>query len=235
MGNGLFGNNSGIGNFENIFPKPACSLASLYDEQTGMNEGQLEFLKSNQQEIGLKLLRFARWLAADKYGWDGQSKTLPAGKDPDDIVIHVVDDYLHDIKHFNPKHGIEIQLRRAIQSELWALHQRKEAHAIPLDAEEEDGPNTKWYAADEQLPDEAAMTTHDWKILFELFRAQPEVKGDDELELLLMAIEDGAEKAPEMASQTGLSVERIYELVKKLRKIHPKLMKQFHKGMEVLP
>lgn len=199
-----------------------------------MNEVQLEFLKSHQQEIGLKLLRFARWLASDKYGWDGQTKTLPLGKDPDDIVIHVVDDYLHDIKHFNPKYGIELQLRRAVQSELWALHQRKEAHAIPLETDEDDGPKSKWYAAEGQLPDESATATHDWKILFELFRAQPEVAGDDELELLLMAIEDGAEKAPEMAKQTGMCVERIYELVKKLRKIHPKVMKQFHKGTEVL-
>ena len=200
-----------------------------------MNEGQLEFLKAHQQEIGLKLLRFARWLAANKYGWDGQTKTLPLGKDPDDVVIHVINDYLHDIKHFNPKYGIEIQLKSAVQSELWALHQRKEAHAIPWDSEEDDGPNSKWYAEGDQLPDEAATTALDWKMLFELFRMQPEVKGDDELELLLMAIEDGAEKAPEMASQAGISVERIYELVKKLRKIHPKVMKQFHKGTEVLP
>lgn len=198
-----------------------------------MNEGQLEFLKSHQHEIGLKLLLFARWLAAVKYGWNGQTKTLPLGKDPDDIVFHVVDDYLHDIKHFNPKHGIEVQLRRAVSSELWALYKRKEAHAIPLETETDEGTSSKWYASDEQLPDEAAMSACDWQTLFELFRAQPEVKGDDELELLLMSIEDGAESAPEMAEQTGIRVERIYELEKKLRKIYPKVMKEFHKGTEI--
>jgi hypothetical protein len=199
-----------------------------------MNEGQLEFLKSHQHEIGLKLLRFARWLAATKYGWDGQSKTLPLGKDPDDIVIHVVEDFLHDVKHFNPKYGIEVQLRRAVSSELWALHQRAEAHAIPLETENDENTLSTWYAADGQLPDETAMSECDWKTLFELFRAQPEVKGDDELELLLMAIEDGAESAPEMAAQTGMRKERIYELEKKLRKIYPKVMKQFHKGTEII-
>jgi hypothetical protein len=59
-----------------------------------MNEGQLEFLKSHQQEIGLKLLRFTRWLAAMKYGCDEQGKTLPLGKDPENIVCEVIDDYV---------------------------------------------------------------------------------------------------------------------------------------------
>jgi hypothetical protein len=198
-----------------------------------MNEGQLEFLKAHQQEIGLKLLRFARWLAATKYGCDEQGKTLPLGKDPANIVCEVVDDYLHDVRHFNPKHEIEVQLRRAISSELWALHQRIEASAIPIQ-NEDDGRLPRGYETDELAPDGVAMVDHDWKVLFELFRSHPKVKGDDELELLLMAIEDGADEAPEMAQQTGMTVERIYEIEKKLRIIYPSIMKQFHKGTEIL-
>lgn len=198
-----------------------------------MNDGQLEFLKAHQQEIGLKLLRFARWLAATKYGWDEQAKTLPLGKDPENIVCEVVDDYLHDIRHFNPKHEFDVQLRRAISSELWALHQRIEAKAVPLQ-DEDDGHLPRGYETDELAPDGVAMVEHDWKALFELFRSHPKVKGDEELEFLLMAIEEGAETAPEMAEQTGMTVERIYELEKKLRKIYPSVRKQFHKGTEIL-
>lgn len=199
-----------------------------------MNEGQLEFLKANQQEIGLKLLRFARWLAARKYGWDEQAKTLPLGKDPEDIVCDVVDDYLHDIRHFKPEHDMEVQLRRAISSELWALHQRIEAKAISLQNENNDH-SLQGYATDDPGPDGIAMVDHDWKVLFELCCSHPKVKGDEELEFLLMAIDDGASTAPEMAQQTGMPVKRIYELQKKLRKIYPSIMKQFQKGSEVLP
>ena len=198
-----------------------------------MDEGQLEFLKAHQQEIGLKLLRFARWLAGTKYSWDEQSKTLPLGKDPQDIVCEVVDDFLHDVRHFNPKYDIEVQLRSAVRSELWALHQRVEANAIPVE-QEDDGYLPRGYETDELAPDEAAMVKYDWKVLFELLRAHPKVKDDEELEFLLMAIEDGAETAPEMARQTGIAVERIYEILKKLRKIYPIVKKQFHKGTEIL-
>ncbi|MCG3147668.1 MAG: hypothetical protein PCFJNLEI_01109 [Verrucomicrobiae bacterium] len=199
-----------------------------------MKSDQLEYLKSHQQEVGLKLLRHARWLAATKYGWNGGTKSLPLGKDPEDIVCAVVDDYLNDVRHFNPRHGIEVQLKRALSSKLWALHRRVEAHAVPLEPESDDCAPRE-YAADGLGVDETVMMEHDWKVLFELFREEPDVKGDEELELVLMAIEDGAEKAPDIADQTGMSVERIYELKKKLRKAAPKVMAKFHKGAETLP
>jgi hypothetical protein len=195
-----------------------------------MNEGQLEYLKTHQDELGLKLLRHARF-AATSYGWSG-GKTLPLGKDPEDIVIEVVNDYLQERRHFNPKHDIEVQLKRAVKSELWALHQRIEAHAIPLEADDgEQSP--RGYEADCIRPDEAATLLHDSEALFGFFQEHPVVKGDEELELLLMAIEEGAEDAPAMAKATGIPVKRIYEARKKLKTIWPSIMAKFNKGTEI--
>src|SRR5713226_1565485 len=132
-----------------------------------MNEDQLAYLRTHQQEIALKLLRHARFRAT-YYGWTSGA-TLPLGKDPEQIVCDVVEDYLHDRRHFNPKYGIDVQLTRAVNSELWALHQRVEARAVPLDSDEnEDSP--RGYDADGLKPDEAAMLLHDSKVLFELLR-----------------------------------------------------------------
>jgi hypothetical protein len=194
-----------------------------------MDKEQLDYLRTYQQEIGLKLLRHARFRAT-YYGWTNGA-TLPLGKDPEQIVCDAVEDYLHDRRHFNPKYGIEVQLKRAVNSELWALHQRVEARAVPLEFDEgEDSP--RGYDADGLKPDEAAAILHDGKVLFDLLREHSDVKGDDELELLLMAIEEGSESAPEMAKATGLTVERVYEVRKKLKKIWPSVIAKFHKGME---
>jgi len=199
-----------------------------------MNDSQLKYLRDNQQELGLKLLIHARWLASTRYGWTGTSKTLPLGKDPEDIVCEVLDDYLHDIRHFNPKHGIDIQLKRAISSELWSLHKRAEARAIPL--EDDHGEQSpRGYDEIEPLPDAQAATEHDLKVLFELLRAHPSVKGNDELELLLMAVEDGAEGVEELSQATEIREERLYELRKKLKKIWPKVLDEFKKGTEATP
>lgn len=197
-----------------------------------MNDSQLNYLKDNQQEIGLKLLIHARWLARTSYGWSA-SKTLPLGKDPEDLVCAVLDDYLHDIRHFNPKYGIDCQLKRAISSELSALHKRTEAHAIPLE-NDSDEQSPHGYGDTEPLPDEQVATEHDRKVLFELLRAHPGVRGDDELELLLMAVEDGAEGVEEMSNVTGIREERFYELRKKVRKIWPKVLNEFKKGTEAM-
>lgn len=199
-----------------------------------MNSDHLEYLKVNQQEVGLRLLRHARWLAATKYGWNGETRFLPLGKDPEDIVFEVVNDYLHDVRHFNPKHEMQVQLRRAVESKLWALYQRAEAHAVPLEPENNEY-SPREYAAGGLLPDASLMADLDWKAFFELIREHPNVKGDEELELLLMAIEDGAEKAVQMSEATGIPVNRIYELQKKLRKVYPMVMAKYHKGEDALP
>jgi hypothetical protein len=110
---------------------------------------------------------------------------------------------------------------------------RVEANAVPIEPDyEEQSP--RGYEADGIRPDEAAMLLHDSKTLFGFLQEHPNVKGDEELEILLLAIEEGAETAPEMAKATGIPVERIYEVRKKLKNIWPGIMAKFHKGTETL-
>jgi hypothetical protein len=195
-----------------------------------MDQGQLDYLREHQQEIAVKLLSHTR-TRAGVYGWP--KKSLPAGKDPENIVLEVVKDFLEERRHFNPEHEWEIQLKRAVNSKLWALHQRMEANAVSLDAGESDD-SLKGYADDGIGPDVEAANNHDMEVLFGMFRDHPKVKGNEELELLLMAVEDGAEKAPDIAAATGISVDRVYEVRKKIKEIYPEVMDKFHQGTEAL-
>jgi hypothetical protein len=188
-----------------------------------MTEAQLEFLKANQQEIGLRLLLHARWLAATRYGWS-EGKTLPLGKDPEDIVCAVVDDYLNARRHFNSQHEIAVQLKRALQSELWAL---------PLVVEPDAEP-PKGYEAPSPSPDETAASDDYCECIFRALAEEPKISGNEEMELLLLAFEDGAESPPELAAATGIPVTRVYELTRLLRKIYPSIKMKLNKGTETL-
>lgn len=180
-------------------------------------------MKTHHEELGFKVLLHARLLAA-KYGWR-DDRPLPLGKDPEDIVFAVFEDFVRGKRNFNPKYSVEIQLKRAVQSELWALHRKAEAHAVPLI----EGVDNKLYADIGPGPDEAAMAQHDWEALFRLFLNHPVVKGDQELQRVLTAVENGAERAEEIAQSSGIRIERVYELTRKLRKIYPKVMVAFNK------
>lgn len=196
-----------------------------------MTEDHLEYLKTNQQELALKLLRHCCILAATKYGWH-KDKTLPLGKYPDTIVCEVVADYVEGRRHFKADVSVETQLKNAVRSELSALHKRKEAHAVSFQLGDDDN-SPRDFATDGPRPDEETMNAHDAEVLFRLLAEHPKVKGDEELEYLLIAIEEGADNPPSMAAATGYPEEQIYKLTKKLRTIYPAVLRQFQKGMEL--
>ncbi len=205
----------------------------MADEDARMTDDQLCFLKDHQQELGLKLLRHARWLASTRYGWR-EGKTLPLGKDPEDIVCGVVDKYLKsDLRHFKAGHGIEIQLNRAVQSDLWALHQRTEVRAVPLEDEQE-AETPASFQASSPTPDDSTASADDCECILRELGEHPKIRGNEEMELLLLAFEEGAETSQELADATGIPVARIYELTRLLRKIYPVIKAKLTKGTETL-
>ena len=191
-----------------------------------LTEDQLNHLRSHRDELALKLALHCCIIAAQRYGWN-EDKTLPLGKYPDTVVCEVVDDYFEGRRHFNPEYGVETQLKRAVESELWTLHRRKEAHARSFQAGDDDNA-PRDFAATDPSPAELAMNKHDTRKLFELYAAHPRVKGNEELENLLIAIDDGAEDTPSQAKATGYTENRVYELRRELREIFPAVLKQFH-------
>jgi len=161
------------------------------------------------------------------YGWSGE-KMLPRGKDPETIVEDVIRKYIEGERNFSTQHSVEAQLKKGIQSWLSALHRSKDAKAASLD-ELAEVAGEELISSDEPRPDDIAANELDSKVLFSLLLDSPAVKKSDDLQLLVMAIEDGANDAKAQATATEISIERIYELRKKLKSVVPALLAEFNK------
>lgn len=187
-----------------------------------MTEDQLEYLMQNRERLGLVLLRHCRILAVKNYGWT-MGQPLPQGRDPETVVDEVMGKYFDGDRQFATDVSIEIQLKMGIKSWLSSIYSRMDSKALGLEAadSEETG----------QLPpDLQAANLHDYKILLKMLNATPEVQKSEELQLLLMAVEDGADDPKSQSMATEIPVARIYELRKKLSIIIPRVMNEFNKG-----
>ena len=58
-----------------------------------MTQDPLEYLRENQERLGLVMLRHCLIILGRRYGWS-PSKQLPKGKDPETVVEDVIRKYL---------------------------------------------------------------------------------------------------------------------------------------------
>ncbi|MFT4176775.1 MAG: hypothetical protein QM627_08960 [Luteolibacter sp.] len=187
-----------------------------------MSEEYLEYLMQNRDRLGLVLLRHCIIVAGRAYGWK-QDQVLPQGRDPEAIVFEVIEKYLSGERKFVEGHSIESQLKNGVRSHLSTIYGLADNGALTLDAASE-------VATTETAPDSQATTLLDISALFNMLLEDPDLKKDEELQLLVMAIQDGAESAAEQSDASGIPVERIYELRKKLKLMGPRILTEFRKG-----
>jgi hypothetical protein len=165
-------------------------------------------------------------VATFRYGWS-QSHPLPEGKDPEQVVDEVLDAYLTGKRNFSEAWPEEAQLKKGIESRLWALHQRHGSKAVSFDllsagadGLEAEGPSTDFEAA----------VNHDTQILFDLLRQTPDVQESRELQAMVAAVEGGSDDPLSQSERTGLPITRIYELRRRLKSILPAVLSDFNKG-----
>lgn len=195
-----------------------------------MSQNALDYLRENQERLGLIMLRHCLIILGRRYRWS-PGKPLPKGKDPEGVVEDVIRKYLEGDRHFSPNHPVEAQLKKGVESWLSALHRTKDAGAASIEAITE--ASGDFFACDEPQPDAEAANTHDTEVLFRLLYDTPEVKKSEELQLLVMAIEeDGADDTKSQAAATGIPVERVRELRKKLKTVLPGVLNKFNKENE---
>lgn len=192
-----------------------------------MTQDPLEYVRENQERLGLLMLRHCLILLHRRYRWS-PGQTLPKGKDPEMVVEDVIQKYLIGDRNFDPHQSIEAQLKRGVESWLSALHRTKDARSASIEAFAETAGDTH-LTSDAPEPDAAAGNVHDTKVLFRLLHAAPAVKKHEELQLLVMAIEDGAEDPQSQSAATGLPVGQIYELRKRLRPVATAVLREFNK------
>lgn len=191
----------------------------------------LDYLETQQERLALLMLRHCTNVATFRYGWS-PSHPLPEGKDPEQVVDEVLRAYLTGKRNLSPDWPVEAQLKRGIESRLWALHQRLGSKAISfdrlspgVDGIEADGPSTDFEAA----------VNHDTQILFHLLRQTPDVQDCAELQAIVTAVERGSDDPLSQSERTGLPITRIYELRRRLKSILPAVLSDFNKGAALTP
>ena len=191
-----------------------------------MSEGPLEYLRENQERLGLVMLRHCLIILGRRYRWS-PGKALPKGKDPQTIVEDVIQKYLESDRTFDPEHSVEAQLKKGVESWLSALHQTKDSRAASLDTFAEAAGDV--VASNEPRPDAEAANAHDTEVLFRLLSETAAVQKSEELQLLVMAIEDGADDTKSQSAVTGIPIERVRELRRKLKAVVPAVLLEFNK------
>jgi hypothetical protein len=182
-----------------------------------MSDECIEYLRNDETrlEVALKLFDYARGLL----DWE-EEEMLPGGIDPQDVVLEVIERVASGKRKLNTKFTYEVQLKGMVKSLISKLYQKTDAKLknIPID-EDEAG-----YAAIEKNLgvggiDSTFESQEFSKRFLSLVDAHPKVKNDPDLETVILAYLDEARVPREVAEQTGIPINRVYEYNRSLQKI----------------
>jgi len=181
---------------------------------------------ANWKEIILKLTHYALHRAR-LYSWkSGKSDHLLGGKTPEDIACEAIEKVLSGKRDWDPDKypNLLTHLQWVVKSDMEHLASSMEHQATGRMPEpEEEGYET--------IPDPSSRTPEEVLISREKEALEERlkgemyamVKGDEDLEMLLLCFEEGMDKPEIIAAQTGWDVSKIYNLKRKLLRKAAKL------------
>jgi hypothetical protein len=190
-----------------------------------MSEEELERLRSlDWNDLGLRLLVFTKYWAKTHYFWT-EGRPLAEGKSPEEIAKEAISAFWGSIRKWNPKYDVLIQLKGAVRSILWNLHKKKSSKLTAPEPPEFFDLNV------DQKPDPAAeAASEDYcKSIFDALYQQDDVIDSDELIMIVMAYEDGAQSVDDVAQKTGFEKARIYELRRQLKDMKQRVLNTLDK------
>ena len=196
-------------------------------------------------DIILKLTRYAIW-QAHKYTWNsGRPNQLPRGKAPEDIAIDAIEKVWNGTRDWDPDKypDLLVHLKWIVKSDiehLFSSMEHQKTGRIPTPkGDEKTEPSYGEIVRDPSSPTpETASTPEEELIAQENMRLEEKlkdelysaVKGDEDLELLLVCFEEGIDKAEAIASQTGWDVKKVYNQKRKLLRRAAKVGKTLDRG-----
>jgi hypothetical protein len=177
-----------------------------------MNEEALGRLRSlDWEELSAKLMLSAQTLAV-RYGW-GRDSSLPCGMSLEDVTIEAICDIWTDPDRLKPGIEVFVQLRGIVRSKLWNLSQSLDEKVVRSDELSETASVSEGGIANFD-------TTDEFERALELLSESPRVKGNAELELVVLAMSCGAMEMDELVLETQLTRDRIYQLRRELRQTY---------------
>lgn len=181
-------------------------------------------------EIILKLVRYSLWQAR-KYKWkSGDPKQLSEGNTPDDIAFKAIEKVWNKTRSWNPDKypNLLTHLMWIVKSDMEHLYLSKEHLITGRMPEHEDGSEKEFdhNELDERPSAEEGLIIkekqeQEKRLMAELAEA---VKGDEDLELLLMCIEDGIIKPEAIALETSWDIAKVYNLKKRFHRLAAKIL-----------
>lgn len=184
------------------------------------------------KNIIFKLTRYAFFMAS-KYTWKtGKSDQLLRGKTPEDIACEAVEKVWKGTRDWDPDKYPDLytHLKRIVESDMGHLCSLLEHQKTSRMPEPRQGEEKPVLGFDEIVPDpsfsiQGKILTPEEELLDREEKAREEklkiqlyaaVKGDEDLELLLLCFEEGLDKPETIASQTGWEISKVYNLKRKL-------------------
>jgi len=194
------------------------------------NDRVLDLLEAaNWDEIILDLVNYSLWQAR-RYKWrSGNATQLPEGKTPTDIALGAIEKVWSKTRGWDSDKYPDLltHLKWIVKSDMQHLFLSKEHQITSSMPEFEDGTeNVTNYSERDQEPsaeEQLIIKEKEKKLMDELAIA---LKGDEELELLLMCIEDGIVKAEAIALETSWDITRVYNAKRRFHRLTSKILIQ---------
>ncbi len=180
------------------------------------------------EEIILRLTRYAMWRSR-RYTWQsGDSSILPGGKTPEDIACDAIHKVWQGTRTWDPEKypNLLTHLMWIVNSDLEHLYssmEHKIVRRVQKPGDEQtitninDDPMTTQVFVEIQNPEEELISREqqivEQRVKNALYKL---VKGEDDLEMLLLCIEEGIDKPEVIAVQMGWEVSKVNNLKKKL-------------------
>lgn len=186
-----------------------------------MDAKALESLRDRDWDaIFLRVLKVARILAV-RYGWN-ENTSLPNGQMLEDLVIEAVTRLWESPQKVRDDIEITTQLATIVRGLLWNLSTSSDA-PVKRSNESAYGRADDISIADAEERDYQTRMTDMFDRALNLLRDHPKIRGKEEHELVLLAIECGAMKPHQIAEQTGLQVQRVYQITREIELTYPSI------------
>lgn len=182
-----------------------------------MSDDYMEYLKDDErrQEVALRLFDYARELL----NWQ-QHQMLPGAIDPQDVVFEVFKRIAAGKRKLNDQYPYEVQLKGMVKSIISKLFEKTDAQLENIPVDEDELGYAKLEKALGVGGSDSAFESAEYSERFvKLVENHPKVQNDPDLGLVILAYIDGARAPREVADETGIPIDRVYEYNRSLQKI----------------
>lgn len=202
----------------------------------------LELLESaDWKDIILRLTNHAFWRAR-RYKWrSGDFTRLPRGMAPEDFAIDAIEKIWNGQRNWNPEKYPNLlhHLMWIVDSDLdhafRSLEHKSTGKATSSEDHDGSDPNSISSIHNTPLTPEKNMLASQDREMEEEVKKQlyTAVEGDEDLELLLICIEEGFDKADLIASETGWDIKKVYNLRRKLLRRGKKIIEEMNLSPDI--